>query len=415
MPAYGPYTIILAMTATLTSRRWYFLQLILAALGAGTSLYLLVQHIRLKTGIQVGSSFCTLGQYADCNVVNASQYSEVAGIPLAALGVVYFVCLFMLGVTQPPISRGFARAQVWMARLAILALAVDVFLFGVQAFAVHSFCLLCLFTYLCTAGHLAANWLNQPRGVRNGRHWLVGERKAQLASFAIAANLVVLIGVSTALFQYVFGSAAAEHIANLEQSKKVFLETWSTRPAKSIPIGEKDPSWGNPQAKVRIVVFSDFECPHCQRAAFALHTALASSESQVQLVYKNFPLDMACNPLLKQPMHTNSCALAKLGFCANEKKKFWEFHDRVFFKLSAREISSDQNAMHDGMKHIFTRKEFDECLANQDALSHTQRDIDLGRNLEIDSTPAIFINGKRVAFTPTVDLIRDLVQRELPK
>jgi protein-disulfide isomerase/uncharacterized membrane protein len=401
------------MTATLTSRRWYFLQLIFAALGVGTSLYLLVQHTRLKTGIQGGSALCSFGQYADCNVVNASQYAELGGVPLAALGILYFACLFMLGLSQPPATRGHSRAQVWMARLALAALAVDVWLIGVQAFAIHSFCLFCLFTYLCTAGHLATNWLQQPRGVRNRRHWLVGERKAHLAPFALAANLVVLIAVGTGLFQYVFSSENAAQVASMEQSKKVFLETWSTRPAKSIPIGENDPSWGNSQAKVRVVVFSDFECPHCQRAAFALHTALASSESQVQLVFKNFPLDMACNPLLQRPVHPNSCALAKLGYCANAKKKFWEYHDRVFFKLSAREISSAQDAIHDGVKNIFTRKEFDDCMANQEALAHTQRDIDLGKNLEIDSTPAIFINGKRVSFTPTVDLIRDLVQREL--
>ncbi len=402
---------MLPMSESKYSFRWYVLQLMASAAGAVTSLYLLVQHTRLKLGIQ-GGSFCDIGRFADCSAVNASQFSEVRGIPLAAFGVLYFLCVFVLIAAQSPSKKGFRRAQMWAARLGLLALAVDVWLLAVQVFFLKTTCLLCLFTYLCTLTFLAGGWLLQNRP-RTWKTWLSGERKPAIAPLALALCSVTLFASAIGMYQYVQGSYSSARLAMQEQSKKVFLETWSSRPSKNIPLSEPSYSWGNPQGKVRIVVFSDFECPHCQRAAFALHTALSSMEDQVLLVFKNFPLDMSCNPLLKQAIHKSACPLAFLGYCAQQKKRFWDFHDRVFFKLSAREISDSTEALYNGVKPLFTRKEFDDCLQNPAALASVREDIELGKTLEVDATPAIFINGKRVAAAPTVDLIRELVQREL--
>ncbi len=398
------------------SRRWkYYLQLILAAFGAGLSLYLLVQHTRLKTGIQGGSSLCSLGKYADCNVVNASPHSEIAGIPLAALGTLFFLALFVFSLIQPPGSRGFARSQVWMARAAGLALLVDLYLLAIQAFALKTFCLFCCLTYVCTVGHLTLNWLQRAVGNRDWESFFKGEKRVRIASFAWAVSFVAVLVGAVGLFQYHTATVGASRSASLEQSKKAFLETWSNRPSNPISLKSADPIWGNPNAKVQVVVFSDFECPHCQRAAFALHTALAVNEKKVQMIFKQFPLDSSCNPLLQAPMHANACALSYLGYCANQKNRFWDFHDRVFFKLSARELSSSHDHLYDGVKTLFTRKEFDECLANPSAQANTRADIELGKRVGVDSTPSVFINGKRVTFAPTVDLIQELVQKELDR
>ncbi len=398
------------------SRRWkYYLQLVLAALGAGISLYLLVQHTRLKTGIQGGSSLCSLGRYADCNIVNASRHAEIAGIPLAALGILFFLGLFVFGLIQPPGSRGFARSQVWMARAAGGALLVDLYLLSVQAFVLQTFCLFCCLTYVCTGGHLFLNWQQLAAGHRHWENLFQGERRVRIASFAWAITFVAVLVGAIGVFQYHASTVGASRSASLEQSKKAFLETWANRPSSPISLKSTDASWGNPQAKVQVVVFSDFECPHCQRAAFALQTALAVNEKKVQMVFKHFPLDNSCNPLLQAPMHANACALSYLGYCANKKNRFWDFHDRVFFKLSARELSSSKDQLYDGVKTLFTRKEFDDCLANGDAQANTRADIELGKRVGVDSTPSVYINGKRVIFAPTVDLVQELVQKELDR
>jgi protein-disulfide isomerase/uncharacterized membrane protein len=395
-----------------TSRRWYFLQLLFAALGAATSLYLLVQHTRLKSGIQGDSSFCVLGQYADCNVVNASAYAEIFGIPLAALGTLYFLALFLLGALQGPSQKSFRRSQVWMARLALCALAIDVWLTGIQFFALHSFCLLCAFTYVCTIAHLVLNLLLMPTEKRQLRNLWVAEAGAPIPSLVWAVNAAALALASFVLYQSVSTQVNTVRTATQEQNKKTFLESWSQLPSAPITVQAGDPIWGNALSKIQIVVFSDFECPHCQRAAFAMHTALAPERERVHVVFKQFPLDNTCNPLLQEQMHPNSCALAHLGYCANQKGRFWEFHDRVFFRLSPRELSSSRDQIFEGVKPFFTRKEFDDCLTQPEAVAHTQSNIDQGRDLQINSTPTLFINGKKVSLPPTVDLLRELVQKE---
>ncbi len=401
------------MTDSKTHRR-YYLQLVLALLGAGISLYLLVQHTRLKTGIQ-GGSLCNLGEFANCNVVQTSSYSQLFGIPLATFGLLYFLSLFVLGALLPPRNKAFVKGQIWLARFAAIAVLVDAYLFGVQLFALKSFCLFCISTYLCTFGHLALNWFLRAPGERNWKSFLVGGKRNRLPSFAWAMTAAVVAVSGLFAYNYSNGSQEAHRRANVEKSKQTFVETWAERPSKPIPVKASDATRGKRDAKVQVVVFSDFECPHCQRAAFALETALAPERDQVLLVFKNFPLDMACNNLLKQPIHQNACALAYLGYCANKKNRFWDFHDRVYYKLSGRDISSSQDRIQEGLKTIFTKKEFDECLKNPDAQAAIREDIELGKQVGVDSTPSIYINGKRVSFTPTVDFLRDLVQKELKK
>lgn len=330
-------------------------------------------------------------------------------MPLAAGGVLYFLLLFLLGAFQPPRSKGFPKAQAWMALLALLALSVDLWLTGVQAFVLRSFCLFCIFTYVCTAAHLALNWAMAPKE-RRGSRFLRSDKRSTIPPLVWAGTFSLLIASSIGLYSLSTGPAPR---VGAEEAKRAFLASWETLPSVPISLRASDSQWGNPQAKVQIVLFSDFECPHCQRAAFAIQTALATEKDSVNLVFKHFPLDMSCNRLLTQPIHANACALAQLAQCAEKKGKFWDYHDRVFFKLSARELSSTRDKIWEGVRTVFTREEFDRCLADSEAASNVQADIEQGNVLGVTSTPSVFINGKKVTLAPTVDLLRDLVKKEL--
>jgi protein-disulfide isomerase len=297
-----------------------------------------------------------------------------------------------------------------MARLAVLALGVDVWLTGVQAFALRSFCLFCVFTYVCTAAHLALNWAMAPKDRKKGLKFLRSDKRSKIPPFALAGTFGLVAACAVGLYSLSTGIAPR---VGSEEMKRAFLASWDSLPSSPISVRDSDGQWGNPQAKVRLVLFSDFECPHCQRAAFAVQTALASEKDRVHLIFKHFPLDMSCNPLLTQPIHANSCVLAQLGQCAQKKGKFWDYHDRVFFKLSARELSSTRDKIWEGVRSVFTREEFDRCLTDPEALANVQSDIQQGNALGVTSTPSVFINGKKVSFAPTVDLLRELVMKEL--
>src|SRR5262249_46034476 len=78
---------------------------------------------------------------------------------------------------------------------------------------------------------------------------------------------------------------------------------------------------GSPQAPVRIVEYSDFQCPFCRKVQPVLKNLLAKYEGRVSLAYRDFPL---------RGMHGQAELGAESARCAGEQGKFWEYHDLLF-------------------------------------------------------------------------------------
>lgn len=81
------------------------------------------------------------------------------------------------------------------------------------------------------------------------------------------------------------------------------------------------PTTGNPNAKITLVEYSDFECPYCIRANATVKQILSAYPNDVKLVYKQYPLVQ---------IHQNAQKAAEASLCANDQGKFWEYHDKLF-------------------------------------------------------------------------------------
>jgi len=77
---------------------------------------------------------------------------------------------------------------------------------------------------------------------------------------------------------------------------------------------------GSSDAKVKIVEFSDFECPYCKNAHATIKTVLDKYGDKVSIEYRHFPL----------AFHPNADRAAQASECAMEQNKFWEMHDKMF-------------------------------------------------------------------------------------
>jgi uncharacterized membrane protein len=141
-----------------TRRNIHILQLFGTLLGLGLSLFLLIHHTELKTGIQDSSSFCSIGKYADCDVVNAGPFSEIFGFPIAALGALLYFTILLL-IVAPTESK--AQTQRTISWFAFSGLCVDFILLLIQAVLIHNFCLFCMATYIATAIILISGLLLQ--------------------------------------------------------------------------------------------------------------------------------------------------------------------------------------------------------------------------------------------------------------
>ncbi|HOX96565.1 MAG TPA: thioredoxin domain-containing protein [Candidatus Woesebacteria bacterium] len=77
---------------------------------------------------------------------------------------------------------------------------------------------------------------------------------------------------------------------------------------------------GNKDAKIKIMEYTDFECPYCNRSFSTIEAVLAKYGDQISLEYRSFPLSF----------HANAKKAAEAALCAGDQGKFWEMHDKMF-------------------------------------------------------------------------------------
>jgi protein-disulfide isomerase len=88
---------------------------------------------------------------------------------------------------------------------------------------------------------------------------------------------------------------------------------------------DTDHIWGNDDAKLTLVEYSDFECPYCGRFFSTVEQIKDTYGDDVKIVYRHFPLSF----------HPNAKKLAYASECAAEQGKFWELHDAIFNAYNA--------------------------------------------------------------------------------
>ena len=406
-----------------------------AVFGALVSGVLLLRHHGLDAG-SLAASVCDPDS-SGCEEVAASAWSTLGGVPLAAIGLAFFVSLgFLLALAL----LGGAPLTSRPGRLALglvgLALVVDLFLLGVQAFAIGSFCSLCIWTY--GANGAALLFLLPARRViplRRGPEFAV-ERLAVrafwlAAGLTAAAVLVINDGLrdraSTSVDLSILGvRSAASETAPAAWPEDAWASDLSLRGA-GLPPQWRNPTFrqqrvqevslqglpvkGDPAAPVKIVTFSDFLCPSCRRFALAYDQYVEGPTGpHVALYYRSYPLDSTCAAHLPRVMHPGACNVARGGACAHRLDSFWEFHDAVY--LAPPNAPEVDDVVRIAVAAGLDESAFRACLAEPEAETALQADIAEAIGLGVTGTPTIFINGRRV---PTLDEFADAVLWELER
>lgn len=128
------------------------------------------------------------------------------------------------------------------------------------------------------------------------------------------------------------------------------------------PVSAGEHLRGDPKAPVKIVEFSDLECPFCKRFHETMLEVMAEygKQGKVAWVYRHFPLD-SLHPKARKEAEATECA-AEVG--GNEK--FWAYMDRLFEITPSNNgldlIQLPQIAEQVGLD----RKRFERCLGASD-------------------------------------------------
>ena len=121
---------------------------VLALAGLGIAGYSFAHHEQFVSG-----SFCTIGATFNCDTVNRGAFSEILGIPVALFGVIgYFFLAITAFATMRLRDRNLPKLLVAEASL---GLAFALYLSGLEAFVIHSWCLLCLSSQIIMLGIFA--------------------------------------------------------------------------------------------------------------------------------------------------------------------------------------------------------------------------------------------------------------------
>ena len=169
------------------------------------------------------------------------------------------------------------------------------------------------------------------------------------------------------------------------------------------------PSFGTPGATVVLVEFSDFECPYCKQEAQMLRTNLLSAyPKQVRLYFKTFPIE-SLHPWAK------AAAIASRCVYRQQPADFWTYHDWIFEHQS--EITPE-NLKDKVMGWAKDQKDIDslklgQCIDTKGTEAEVDKDLAEGKALNVDATPTLFINGRRIAQTIDWPNLRSVIDYEI--
>jgi protein-disulfide isomerase len=184
--------------------------------------------------------------------------------------------------------------------------------------------------------------------------------------------------------------------ATPEEIAQIVLARWEQAPEREIPIDPtRDFIIGPPDARITLVEFSDFECPYCRNAANGVHDVLEKYDGDVRLVFKNFPLDTACNDTMGEPMHKLACRAASIAWCAGQQdiSQFWSTHDALYREPQLTAATLERIPV----DLDIDASVLEACVSSGAPIAAIKQDIALGRSLGVTGTPIFFANGRRVS------------------
>jgi protein-disulfide isomerase len=157
---------------------------------------------------------------------------------------------------------------------------------------------------------------------------------------------------------------------------------------KTLEKGISGPSRGPKAAAVTIVEFGDLQCPAC-KAAQPVIEGLVAAEPNARFVFQNFPLEM----------HNWAAKGAAYADCVAQASNdaFWKFIAKTYESqsdITAENADEKLTALADGagVKGV----DIAVCSRTPATKAHVDASIALGKAVNVNGTPTLFINGRAI-------------------
>lgn len=161
---------------------------------------------------------------------------------------------------------------------------------------------------------------------------------------------------------------------------------------------------GAAEAPVRIIAFSDFQCPFCARVNEGLERVRANDPQRVAVVFRHFPLES---------IHPHAIAAANAAECAGAQGRFEPYHDALFAAQdSIGKRAWDGFAQEAGVPDL---AEFGRCVAEGRFRARVVADQKAGEKLGISGTPSFIFEGRMISGADAPDRLDAWVKEALKK
>lgn len=171
---------------------------------------------------------------------------------------------------------------------------------------------------------------------------------------------------------------------------------------------ENQPGFGPATAPVNIVMFSDFQCGFCKDEARVIRQNVVSTyPNEVRVYFKDYPLE---------PIHPWAKPAAIAGRCVfrQQPASFWAYHDWVFEhqgELNTENLKpkTAEWAKTQSLEPI----QLAACIDNKSTEAEVTRSQTEGRGLGVNSTPTMFVNGRRLVGQIQWPQLKQIIDHEI--
>lgn len=384
-----------------------FALLSIAVLGILTCIELFYLYWQANYNPYALSSFCSINDVIDCDGIEKSMLAQVFGIPFAVWGMlIYSSIIFFLYVDKLKdfkylkFLEVFKNPRMYIAAIGYIAFTLSLILAATAYVQIKKICILCALTYVfdISIGLIATDFKNG--GIINVFKTSVDDLIAGVKikkygiSFGVCCLLVAgFLSYTTSSFVFV------PHLKK-QREFNYFKGLVEKNPYKlqGNVYGDKNP-------KVKIILFTDYECPMCKIYNVMLNKAMRDVKG-VQIIHKNFPLDKNCNKIIDSDFHENACMYAKYSVAAEEQGKWGEMND-VLFKNQPKTEDEIINLA----KSLDLNTELLKETANsEETLNYIKSDIDEALEYKVNGTPTLIINGETYAGIRPYDELKKLLK-----
>ena len=171
---------------------------------------------------------------------------------------------------------------------------------------------------------------------------------------------------------------------------------------------DKSPGRGKPGAKLTIVEFSNFLCPHCYRSWAQVQKFMEKNPQDVRYVFKHLPLQLQGKPFEISEMAASVQELSP--------EAFWLVHDFLFSREGQEVLKKEKDDVKQKIVELLQGKGFDgqafqNLLSSGKGKMRLQEDMALAGRYRFRGTPTAVINGQLHAGALTDKILEEFLRK----